>query len=90
MDELKLRGPTFVFVIDLCSEQKELQALKNEILHVVACLPENVMVGLITFGSMVWVHDLGYTACPKVMVFPGDRELSSEKVIPLHLYPLIK
>ncbi|XP_042397662.1 protein transport protein sec23-1-like [Zingiber officinale] len=80
LDGLQLPGPAFVFVIDLCSEQDELQALKNEILHIVARLPENVMVGLITFGSMVWVHDLGYTACPKVMVFPGDRESPSEKI----------
>lgn len=77
--------PAFVFVVDVCSEQEELRALKNEILHVVAQLPENTMVGLISFGSMVWVHDLGYTDCPKVMVFCGDRELTSEKVILTYL-----
>lgn len=80
LDESPLPGPAFVFVIDVCSEQGELRALKNELLHIVARLPENALVGLISFGSMVWVHDLGYTDCPKVMLFSGDRELSSEKV----------
>ncbi|XP_018680977.1 protein transport protein SEC23 G isoform X2 [Musa acuminata AAA Group] len=80
LDASRVLEPAFVFVVDVCSEQEELRALKNEILHVVAQLPENTMVGLISFGSMVWVHDLGYTDCPKVMVFCGDRELTSEKI----------
>ncbi|XP_020590492.1 protein transport protein sec23-1 [Phalaenopsis equestris] len=73
-------GPAFVFVVDVCSAEEELRALKNEILHVVANLPENAMVGLVSFGSMVWVHDLGYAECSRVMLFCGDRELSSMKI----------
>ncbi|KAK8943846.1 hypothetical protein KSP40_PGU022460 [Platanthera guangdongensis] len=72
--------PAFVFVVDVCSPEEELRALKNEILHVVANLPENSLVGLVSFGSMVWVHDLGYTECSRVVLFSGDRELSSVKV----------
>ncbi|KAL0906938.1 hypothetical protein M5K25_025473 [Dendrobium thyrsiflorum] len=73
-------GPAFVFVVDVCSAEEELRALKNEILHVVAHLPENALVGLVSFGSMVWVHDLGYANCSRVMLFCGDRELSSVKI----------
>ncbi|KAG0455565.1 hypothetical protein HPP92_024857 [Vanilla planifolia] len=73
-------GPAFVFVVDVCSAAEELRALKNEILHVVAQLPENALVGLVSFGSMVWVHDLCYTDCSRVVLFCGDRELSSSKI----------
>lgn len=73
-------GPAFVFVVDVCSAEEDLRALKNEILHVVANLPENALVGLVSFGSMVWVHDLGYVECSRVMLFCGDRELSSAKI----------
>ncbi|XP_010932867.1 protein transport protein SEC23 G [Elaeis guineensis] len=73
-------GPSFVFVVDVCSAPEELRALKNEILHVVAQLPENALVGLVSFGSMVWVHDLGFTDCSRAVLFCGDRELTSEKI----------
>uniref|UniRef100_A0A5B7BRX4 Protein transport protein SEC23 n=2 Tax=Davidia involucrata TaxID=16924 RepID=A0A5B7BRX4_DAVIN len=70
-------GPAFVFVVDACSPEEELRALKNELLLVVAQLPENALVGLVTFDSMVRVHDLGFAECLRVVVFHGDRELSS-------------
>ncbi|OAY77263.1 Protein transport protein SEC23 [Ananas comosus] len=73
-------GTAFVFVVDACSAPDELRALKNEILHVVAQLPENSLVGLVSFGAMVWVHDLSFTECSRVLVFSGDRELTSEKI----------
>lgn len=73
-------GPSFVFVVDVCSAPDELRALKYEILHVVAQLPENALVGLVSFGSMVWVHDLGFNDCSRAVLFCGDRELTSEKV----------
>ncbi|KAM0944017.1 putative protein transport protein Sec23 [Dioscorea sansibarensis] len=73
-------GPTFVFVIDACTEESEFRALKNEILHVVAQLPENALVGLISFGAMVWVHDLGSNDCSRVVVLCGDRKLNSDKI----------
>ncbi|XP_057959560.1 protein transport protein SEC23 G isoform X2 [Malania oleifera] len=73
-------GPAFVFVVDICSANEELRTLKNELLLVVSQLPENAMVGLITFDSMVHVHDLGFSDCSRVVVFHGERELSSDKI----------
>ncbi|XP_059632421.1 protein transport protein SEC23 G [Cornus florida] len=69
--------PAFVFVVDACSSEEELQALKNELLLVVAQLPEDALVGLVTFDSMVRVHDLGFAECSRVVVLHGERELSS-------------
>ncbi|KAJ4753488.1 Protein transport protein SEC23 [Rhynchospora pubera] len=73
-------GVGFVFVVDVCTEAEELGFLKNEMLHVLAQLPEKAMVGLVSFGSMVWVHDLKSTDCSRVLVLHGERELSSDKI----------
>ncbi|OVA16238.1 zinc finger protein [Macleaya cordata] len=76
----KGNGPGFVFVVDTCSPEDELQALKNELLLVIAQLPENALVGLVTFDSMVAVHDLGFMECSRVVLLHGDRELSPGQV----------
>ncbi|GFZ14149.1 Sec23/Sec24 protein transport family protein [Actinidia rufa] len=72
-------GRRLCFVVDVSSSEEELRALKNELLHVVSQLPENALVGLVTFDSMVRVHDLGFTECLRVVVLHGERELSSEQ-----------
>ena len=77
----KVVGPAFVFVVDTCTAEEELGALKNELLLVVEQLPENALVGLVTFDSMVRVHDLGFSECSRVVLFHGEREISSEQVL---------
>lgn len=72
-------GPAFVFVLDGCSSEEELQALKNELLLVISQLPENTLVGLIVFDSMVRVYDLGFMDCLRVVIFHGEREISSNE-----------
>lgn len=73
-------GPAFVFVVDGCMEESEIRAVKHELLRVMEQLPENALVGLVVFDSMVYVHDLGFSECCRVLVFHGGRELSSEQV----------
>ncbi|GAV69596.1 Gelsolin domain-containing protein/zf-Sec23_Sec24 domain-containing protein/Sec23_trunk domain-containing protein/Sec23_helical domain-containing protein/Sec23_BS domain-containing protein [Cephalotus follicularis] len=73
------KAPAFVFVVDGCMDDGELRAVKNELLLVVEQLPENALVGLVTFDSMVRVHDLGFSECTRVVMFHGQRELSSEQ-----------
>ncbi|KAJ7979943.1 Protein transport protein SEC23 [Quillaja saponaria] len=75
----RMFGPAFVFVVDTCSAEEELQALKNELLRVVEQLPDHALVGLITFDSMVYVHDIGFSECSRVVIFHGERELSSDQ-----------
>jgi protein transport protein SEC23 len=45
--------PIFLFVIDTCLEDADLQALKNTLLGSLAVIPPHSLVGLITFGTMV-------------------------------------
>ncbi|KAI3469684.1 hypothetical protein Pfo_026347 [Paulownia fortunei] len=72
-------GPAFVFVVDACSSEEELGVLKRELLHAVTRLPENALVGLVVFDAMVRVYDLGFMECLRVVVFHGEREISSEQ-----------
>lgn len=58
----------------------KLQDMKVEIKHVISLLPEYVLVGLISFGANVAVHELGFHEIPKSYVLHGERELSASEV----------
>jgi protein transport protein SEC23 len=64
--------PVFLFVIDTCTIDTELQTVKDSLLQSLMLLPEDSWVGLITFGRNVHVHELGFMECPKSYVFKGD------------------
>lgn len=79
-------APAFLFLLDtsLCAE--DLTALKVAILHSLSLLPENALVGLVSFGSQVHVHDLSFTHhCMKAIVFHGERDLPFDRVSTTHL-----
>jgi protein transport protein SEC23 len=68
--------PPPVFV---CTDE-ELAALKASIQQSLMLLPENALVGLVTFGKNVHVHELSFDECPKSYVFRGDKELSAQQI----------
>ncbi|KAL6202794.1 hypothetical protein ACLB2K_026499 [Fragaria x ananassa] len=72
--------PAFVLVVDVATPRDELAALKNELLLVLEQLPETALVGLVTFDSMVRVHDLEFSDCSRVVVLHGERELSPVQI----------
>jgi protein transport protein SEC23 len=45
--------PIFLYVVDTCQEEDSLAALKESLVMSLSLLPENALVGLITFGTMV-------------------------------------
>lgn len=45
--------PLFLYVVDLCQEEDSLSALKESLVMSLSLLPENALVGLITYGTMV-------------------------------------
>jgi hypothetical protein len=47
--------PIFLYVVDTCQEEDSLAALKESLVVSLSLLPENALVGLITFGTMVSV-----------------------------------
>lgn len=46
--------PIFLYVVDTCQEEDSLAALKESLIMSLSLLPENALVGLITYGTMVW------------------------------------
>ena len=43
-------------------------------------LPPNALIGLITFGKMVQVHELGCEGCSKSYVFRGTKDLTAKQI----------
>jgi len=43
-------------------------------------LPQNAIVGLITFGTTVQLHELGTEGCSKSYVFRGTKDFTAKKV----------
>ncbi|KAF2262305.1 protein transport protein SEC23 [Lojkania enalia] len=72
--------PIFLFVVDTCQEEDSLKALKDSIIMSLSLLPPYALVGLITFGTMAQVHELGYTECAKSYVFRGSKDYTSKQV----------
>ena len=65
--------PVFLLVIDTCIEESELSEIKDSVQQSLTLLPEDALVGLITFGKHVFVHELGSPGFPKSYVFKGDK-----------------
>lgn len=61
--------PAYVFVIDTCVAEDELSACRAALTKALQTLPEYTQVGLITYGTHVHVHELGFSECSKSYVF---------------------
>jgi protein transport protein SEC23 len=72
--------PIFLFVIDTCLRDMDLAALKDSITVSLNLLPPNALVGLITYGTMAQVHEIGFQDCPKSYVFKGSKEYSGKQI----------
>ncbi|KAL6008249.1 Protein transport protein S23 E [Asimina triloba] len=73
--------PVFLFVIDTCIIEEELVFLKSALTQAIDLLPDNSLVGLITFGTYVQVHELGFGQIPKSYVFKGTKEVSKDQIL---------
>lgn len=69
-----------MFVVDTCIDEDELTHLRDALQQTLNLLPEDALVGLITFGTLVHVHELGFSDCPKAYVFRGEKEYTPQKV----------
>lgn len=78
------RGPQtpliFLYVVDTCLEEEDLQALKESLQMSLSLLPPDALVGLITFGRMVQVHELSCEGISKSYVFRGTKDLTAKQI----------
>ncbi|KAF9648469.1 hypothetical protein BDM02DRAFT_3144262 [Thelephora ganbajun] len=72
--------PIFLFVVDTCLDEPDLKALRDAIVVSLSLLPPFALVGLITYGTMTQVHEIGYPECNKSYVFRGGKEYSPKQI----------
>ncbi|XP_055400067.1 protein transport protein Sec23B isoform X2 [Bubalus kerabau] len=70
----------FLYVVDTCLEDDDLQALKESLQMSLSLLPPDALVGLITFGRMVQVHELSCEGIAKSYVFRGTKDLTARQI----------
>lgn len=71
--------PIFLYVVDTCQEEDSLSALKESLVMSLSLLPENALVGLITFGTMV--------GCPRPACNPQFWHWLTDPFLPLDPSP---
>ncbi|KAL8106124.1 protein transport protein SEC23 E-like [Apium graveolens] len=76
-----IRPPVFVFVLDTCMIEEELGYAKLALQQAIGLLPENALVGFVSFGTQVQVHELGFGEMSKVYVFRGSKDLGKDQVL---------
>ncbi|KZT60862.1 hypothetical protein CALCODRAFT_480265 [Calocera cornea HHB12733] len=72
--------PIFIYVVDTCMDEDDLKALRETLVVSLSLLPPHALVGLITFGTMTQVHEIGYSECPKCYVFRGTKEYAPKQI----------
>lgn len=72
--------PIFFFVVDTCLDEEELRALRESLVISLSLLPPKSLVGLITYGTMVQVHELGFADIPKSYVFRGTKDYTQAQI----------
>lgn len=72
--------PIFFFVVDTCLHEDDMKALREALTISLSLLPPKALVGLITFGTMVNVHELGFAEVPKSYVFRGGKDYTQAQI----------
>ncbi|GFX61033.1 protein transport protein Sec23A [Trichonephila clavipes] len=72
--------PIFLLVVDTCVDEEELVELKESLQMSLSLLPQSALIGLITFGRMVQVHELGCEGISKSYVFRGTKDLTGKQI----------
>ncbi|KAK7359340.1 hypothetical protein VNO77_01295 [Canavalia gladiata] len=73
--------PVFLFLLDTCVFQDELHFVKSALRQAIGLLPDNALVGFVSFGTQVQVHELGFSDMSKVYVFRGSKEIPKEHIL---------
>ena len=72
--------PIFLLVVDTCVDEDELKALKESLQMSLSLLPPNALIGLITYGKMVQVHELGCEGISRSYVFRGTKDYTAKQI----------
>lgn len=70
----------FLYIVDTALPAEELSELKDSIQQSLNLIPPESFVGLITYGRVVFVHELGFSEFSKSYAYDGTRQLTSQAV----------
>lgn len=73
--------PVFVFVLDTCMIEEEMGYVKSALRRAIGLVPENALVGFVSFGTQVQVHELGFSDMSKVYVFRGSKDITKDQIL---------
>ncbi|KAK7311435.1 hypothetical protein RJT34_09573 [Clitoria ternatea] len=73
--------PVFLFLLDTCLIEDEIQFLKSALSQAIGLLPDNALLGFVSFGTQVQVHELGFSDMSKVYVFRGSKDIPRDQVL---------
>lgn len=75
-----LSPPAYLFLVDTCVAEDELASCKTALQQALTMIPDYAQIGLVSFGTHVHVHELGFQECPKAYVFRGSKEYTPAAV----------
>jgi protein transport protein SEC23 len=76
----KEQNPVFFYVVDISVIAQELDAIKNSIRQSLSLLPDNALVGFMTYGANIHVYDLSFSYCPRSYTFSGSSSTDIQKI----------
>ena len=72
--------PIFIFLIDTAILEEELNQVKDSIQEIIETLPQECQIGIITYGRMVNVIELGSTDFPISYALNGEKSYKSFEI----------
>mmetsp|Transcript_91254 Transcript_91254/g.295028 ORF Transcript_91254/g.295028 Transcript_91254/m.295028 type:complete len:742 (-) Transcript_91254:312-2537(-) len=72
--------PVFLLVLDIAVIEEELEQARDSLQQSLAMMPQNALVGFITFGANCYVHELASSQMPHSFAFRGTKEYSAQQV----------
>lgn len=72
--------PVFLYVVDSCVDEEEFAALKTSISSSLALLPQNSLVGFITFNHIVYLWELKDSQNLKSFVYCGQKDYKAKQL----------
>lgn len=60
--------------------EEDLDGLRSALTQLLSLMPETALVGLVSYGTNVQVHELGYADLSRAVVFRGEKEVPTQQV----------
>ena len=60
---------------------EEMGFVKSALRRAIVCLPDNALVGFVSYGTQVHVHELGFADMNKVYIFRGSKEITKDQIL---------